>query len=60
MRPDVVRSIRNCIDYGWKDSIVINLIRRKHQVDITPQCIKHFRTGKPCPSACRNRCWMYE
>lgn len=59
MHPDVVRSIRNCIDYGWKDSVVINLIKCKHRVSIKALCIEHFRTGNPCPEVCRERCRIY-
>ena len=54
----VVETIKKGISYDWKDSIIVNLVKRKYGVKVTSQCVRHFRSAVPCPASCRVKCWM--
>lgn len=60
MRDNPVDMIRRGIGYGWKNSLIVDVVKRKFGVNVSSQCIRHFRTGKPCPGPCRERCWIDE
>ena len=51
-------AIRKAISFDWKDSIIVNLVKKQYGVNITSRCVRHFRSGEPCSARCRERCWM--
>lgn len=58
MNYQVVETIKKGVSYHWKDSIIVNLVKRKYGVKVTSRCVRHFRNDVPCPAACREKCWM--
>ena len=54
----VVEAIQKAISFDWKDSIIVNLVKKQDGVNITSRCVRHVRSGEPCSARCRERCWM--
>ncbi len=46
------------LSYGWKPSLVQNMIYRRHAYRITHSCIHALQAGTACPRKCAENCWV--
>lgn len=53
---EVESSVRRYLSYGWGNSIIVSLVRRRFGVRILSRCIDNMRKGLPCTPKCRENC----
>ena len=53
---EVERSVRRYLSYGWGNSIIVSLVRRRFGARISSRCIDSMRNGLPCTPKCRETC----
>ena len=51
-RTDMMRYL----SYGWGNSIIGSLVRRRFGARILSRCIDNLRKGLPCTPRCRENC----
>ena len=56
MPPEVESSVRRYLSYGWGNSIIVSLVRRRFGARILSRCIDNMRKGLPCTPKCRENC----
>ena len=56
MPPEVESSVRRYLSYGWGNSIIVSLVRRRFGARILSRCIDNLRKGLPCTPKCRENC----
>ena len=56
MPVEVERSERRYLSYGWGNSIIVSLVRRRFGARISSRCIDSMRKGLPCTPKCRENC----
>lgn len=50
--------IERYLSYGWKPSLIQNMIYRRHAYRITHSCVEAIRKGTACPCKCEEYCWV--
>ena len=53
---EVESSVRRYLSYGWGNSIIISLVRRRFGARISSRCLNNMRKGLPCTPKCRENC----
>ena len=53
---EVESSVRRYLSYGWGNSIIVSLVRRRFGVRILSRCIDNMRKGLLCTPKCRENC----
>ena len=53
---EVERSVRRYLSYGWGNSIIVRLVRRRFGARVSYRCIDSMRKGLPCTPKCRENC----
>ena len=56
MPPEVESSVRRYLSYGWGNSIIVSLVRRRFGARILSRCIDNLRKELPCTPRCRENC----
>lgn len=56
MPPEVESSVRRYLSYGWGNSIIVSLVRRRFGARILSRCIDNLRKGLPRTPKCRENC----
>ena len=56
MPPEVESSVRRYLSYGWGNSIIVSLVRRRFGARILSRCIDNLRKGLHCTPKCRENC----
>ena len=56
LHPLVEQTILRYISYGWKDSMIQNLIYRRYGVKLSVRCVRNLRENKPCSKRCEENC----
>ena len=56
MPPEVESSVRRYLSYGWGNSIIVSLVRRRFGARILSRCIDNLSKGLPCTPRCRENC----
>lgn len=53
---EVESSVRRYLSYGWGNSIIVSLVRRRFRARISSRCIDNMRKGLPCTPKCLENC----
>ena len=53
---EVESSVRRYLSYGWGNSIIVSLVRRRFGARISSRCIDSMCKGLPCTPKCRENC----
>ena len=53
---EVESSVRRYLSYGWGNSIIVSLVRRRFGARISSLCIDSMLKGLPCTPNCRENC----
>ena len=54
--PVIMQSLRRYLSYRWGNSIILDLIKRRHGVKLSHKCIDNLRFGRDCTPYCMERC----
>lgn len=49
-------SVRRYLSYGWGNSLIVSLVRRRFGARISSRCIDNLRKNTPCTPKCRENC----
>lgn len=60
MDPRVAGTVLRYISYGWKNSIIVSLVRFRFNAPISSRCIDNLRAMRPCTSTCAQSCRLTE
>lgn len=52
----VADSVRRYLSYGWGNSIIVSLVRRRFGARISFRCIDNLRKELQCTPKCRENC----
>ena len=50
--------IERYLSYGWKPSLITEMIYRRHGYRIVHNCVAALRDDEPCPRWCAEHCWI--
>lgn len=50
--------IERYLSYGWKQSLIRDMIYRRHAYRITHSCIAALQNNNACPRKCEDHCWI--
>ena len=50
--------IERYLSYGWKPSLIRDMIYRRHGYRIVHACVEALQNDTSCPHKCKERCWI--
>ncbi|MDO4974110.1 MAG: hypothetical protein Q4E38_07870 [Eubacteriales bacterium] len=50
--------IERYLSYGWKPSLILSMIYRRHAYRIVHNCVEALQNGTSCPGKCEDHCWI--
>jgi len=56
--PRIISTVRRYLDYGWKTSMIQNLVRSRFNAPLSVKCIKNIKENKSCSPKCMENCPM--
>jgi len=54
--PRVISTVKRYISYGWKNDIIISLVRFRFDAPLISACVDNIRDAKPCSARCLEHC----
>lgn len=49
-------SVRRYLSYGWGNSIIVSLVRRRFGARMSSRCVEMLRNNTSCTPKCRENC----